>query len=176
MSKDVNVDLVNELFDTYRQMMLKIALGILHNKTEAEDAVQDAFLRIMNNLVTIYQIPRDQRTFYFVSVIENVSYNILKKNNRHPTEDIDKYCEISSDYSVEKKVDEKILLNEVKSALMALSERDYGIMYLYYFKQMTPSEIAKALDIPQKNIYKYIDRAKKRFSKILNERGVNYDF
>lgn len=67
------------------------------------------------------------------------------------------------------------MLDEVKSALNLLSERDYGIMYLLYFEGMRPAEIAKALDISEKNIYKYIDRAKKRLKNILNERGIHYD-
>ncbi len=68
------------------------------------------------------------------------------------------------------------MLDEVKSALKELSDRDYGIIYMFYFQQMTPKEIAKALDIPENNIHKYIERAKKRFRIILKERGINYDF
>ncbi len=166
---------MGELFKTYKEMMLKISTGILHNRSDAEDAVQDAFLRIMNNLETISKIPQKERAFYFASVIENISINILKKKNRHPSDDIDEYYEIASDYSVEKKADEKILLNEIKSALTALSDRDYGIIYLYYFDRMTPTEIARALDISEKNIHKYIERAKKRLIKILNERGIYYE-
>lgn len=168
-------ELVDELFRTYSQMMLKSALSILNNEADAEDAVQDAFLRVINNLDVILKIPRDEKAFYFVSITENVSLNILKKKNRHPFDDIDEYYEIASDYSVEKKTDEQILLNEVKSALTKLSDRDYGIMYLFFFKQMTPKEIAAALDISEKNIHKYIDRTKKRLRKILNERGIHYD-
>lgn len=82
---------------------------------------------------------------------------------------------MASNYSVEKITDEKLLLDEVKSALNELSFRDYAIIYLYYFEQMTPAETAKALDISEKNIYKYIDRAKKRLRKNLNKRGNYYD-
>lgn len=35
--------LISELFVEYRQMMFKMAIGILHNKSDAEDVVQDAF-------------------------------------------------------------------------------------------------------------------------------------
>lgn len=167
--------LISELFRRYRQTMLKNALRILGSRSEAEDAVQDAFLHIINNPEKILLLSREQQPFYLVSIIENVCYNYLKKKNRHPTEDIDKYYELASNYSVEKKADEEILLDGVKSALKLLSERDYGIMYLLYFEEMRPAEIAKALDISEKNIYKYIDRAKKRLKKILNERGVYYD-
>ena len=155
--------------------MLKNALKILGGRPEAEDAVQDAFLHIIKNPKNISSLPWEQQPFYLMSVIENVCFNSLKKKNRHPTEDIDKYYELALNYSVEKKVDEKILLDEVKSALKLLSERDYGIMYLLYFEGMRPAEIAKALDISEKNIYKYIDRAKNRLKKILNERSIHYD-
>lgn len=175
MPEDAENKLISEIFMEYRQMMLKIALRILKNRSEAEDAVQDAFLHIIKKSKTILLLPRRQQPFYLVAVIENVCYNNLKRKNHHSTEDIDKYYEIASDYSVEKKVGEKILLDEVKSALKSLSERDYGIMYFLYFEQMTSAEIARAMDIPEKNIYKYIDRAKKRLAKILNGRGVGYD-
>lgn len=99
MPKDPDEDkLINELFKEYRQMMLRIALRILQNRA---DAVQDAFLRMLNSLDKISGIPREQQAFYLVSVIENTSLNILKKKNRRPTEDIEEFYEISSEYSVE---------------------------------------------------------------------------
>lgn len=102
MPKDPDEDkLINELFKEYRQMMLRIALRILQNRADAEDAVQDAFLRMLNSLDKISGIPREQQAFYLVSVIENTSLNILKKKNRRPTEDIEEFYEISSEYSVE---------------------------------------------------------------------------
>ncbi len=175
MSDSLDHRLIKELYETYRDMMLKIALGILHNRADAEDVVQDTFLRIMKQPEALSKIPQKEKSFYLASVIENASINILKKRNRHPSDDIDDFFETASNYSVEKITDEKLLLDEVKSALNALSFRDYAIIYLYYFEQMTPAEIAKALDISEKNIYKYIDRAKKRLRKILNKRGIYYD-
>ncbi len=176
MPDNLDKGLLNELFGTYRGMMFKIAMGILHNRPDAEDAIQDVFLKAMNNLATISQIPPKERAFYFSTAAENASINIFKKKNRRPSENIDEYYELASSYSVEQKADEKLMLDEIKSALTALSDRDYGIIYMFYFRQMTPKEIAKALDISEKNIHKYIERAKKRFRKILKERGINYDF
>lgn len=168
-------ELIKELFENHRDMMLKIALRILGNKSDAEDSVQDAFVRLMSNLEKISQMSKNERAFFCASVIKNVSLNCYKKKNRHPYDDIDEHYMIVSDYSVEKKADENFLLDEIKLALKELSDRDYSIIYLCFFEQMTPKEIAGALDISEKNIHKYIDRAKERFIKILNERGINYD-
>ncbi len=176
MPDGLNAELITELFQTYRGMMFKIAMGILNNESDAEDAVQDAFLSIINNFEKILPIPCIEKEFYFVTIIENISINKLNKRRRHPWEDIEEYFEISSDYSVEKEADEKFLIKEIKSALNALSDRDYSIMYLYAFKQMTPKEIAKELGIREKYIHTYIERAKKRLLNILNERGIYYDF
>lgn len=175
MPDGAEIELIKELFGTHKEMMYRIAFGILHNKSDAEDAVQDAFLSVINNIEKISQIPCREKVFYIVTIIENVSINKFNKKKRQPTEDIEEHFEIASDYSVEKKADENLLINEIKSALTELSDRDYSIMYLYAFKQMTPKEIANELGIREKNIHTYIDRARKRLVKILNERGIYYD-
>lgn len=176
MPDGLNAELIKELFKTYKEMMFRIAMGILHNEPDAEDAVQDAFLSIINNFEKISLIPCIEKEFYFVTIIENISINKLNKKRRHPWENIEEYFEMSSDYSVEKEADENFLIKEIKSALTALSDRDYSIMYLYAFKQMTPKEIAKELGIREKYIHTYIARAKKRLLNLLNERGIYYDF
>lgn len=49
MPKDSDYDSMIELFAKYGQMMFKTAFGILNNRSDAEDAVQDSFLWIINN-------------------------------------------------------------------------------------------------------------------------------
>ena len=71
MSKKSDDKLISKLFAEYRQMMFKIAMGILHNKSDAEDVVQEAFLWIINNLDKILQIPCCKRGSYFASIIEH---------------------------------------------------------------------------------------------------------
>lgn len=166
MSKETDNKLLNELFKQYRQMMFRIALGILHNEADAEDAVQDAFLAIINNFDKIFQIPCIEREFYFVTIIGNKAKNKINKINRHPLEDIEEHEEIFADHSVEEEADKNFLIKEIISALNELSDRDYSIMYLYVFDQMKPKEIAQELGISEKNIHTYIERAKKRLVKI----------
>ena len=91
-----DAELIKELFETYKEMMFKIAMSILHNESDAEDAVQDAFLSIINNFEKILLIPCIEKEFYFVTIIENISINKLNKNKRHPWEDISKYSSMSS--------------------------------------------------------------------------------
>lgn len=172
MPENIDSELINELFAKYRQTMFKIAFGILHNKSDAEDAVQNAFLWIINNIDKIAQIPCYERGFYFAAVIEHISINLINKQKRHPSEDIEAHPDLVSDQSVEEQVSENITIQEIEQALEELSDRDYSLMYLSLFKQMKHKEIAEALNIPEKNINVYIERARKRLIKILKKRGI----
>lgn len=172
MSEKTDDNLLSELFTEYRQMMFKIAMGILHNKSDAEDVVQDAFLWIINNLEKISQIPCYERGNYFASIIEHRSIDILRKRSRHPTEDIEEQYELSSDERVEESALSSVTVEEIKSALNELSNRDYELLYQYLFKEMTPKEIGEVMGISENNIRVYVQRARKRFAKILHKRGA----
>ncbi|MDE7229504.1 MAG: sigma-70 family RNA polymerase sigma factor [Oscillospiraceae bacterium] len=167
--------LLSGLFTEYRQMMFKIALNILHNRSDAEDVVQDAFLWIINNIVKISQIPCYERGNYFASITEHRSIDVLRKRSRHPTEDIEEQYELSSDERVEESALSSVTVEEIKSALNELSNRDYELLYLYLFKEMTPKEIGEAMGISENNIRVYVQRARKRFAKILHKRGLDHE-
>ena len=47
MPRKSDDSLLSELFTEYKQMIFKIAFGILQNNADAEDAVQETFLHIM---------------------------------------------------------------------------------------------------------------------------------
>jgi len=175
MSDSLKMDLVKELFETYREMMFKIALGILHNKSDAEDVVQDAFLWIINNLEKILKIPCYERGNYFASIIEHRSIDICRKHKNHPVEDIEEQYELSSNESLEETVLSSVTVDEIKDAMNELSNTDYVLLYLYLFKDMSPIEISKVIGISEKNIRVYIQRARERFMKILHKRGIDYD-
>lgn len=175
MPKNSKYEYALELLRTFKPMMFKIAFGILKSNADAEDAVQDTITNLIKNFEKIPVIPPEERAFYFSAVTENVCKDKLRKKKRHPVENIDKFYELASDYSVEKETDRKLLLDDVKSALKELSNKDYYLLTLYYFEELSPKDVAAKMNIPEKNIYKYIERARKRLVKILNERGIYYD-
>ncbi len=176
MPKKPDDSLLSELFTEYRQMMFKIAMGILHNKSDAEDIVQDAFLWIINNLEKISQIPCNERGNYFASIIEHRSLNKIKKQKSHPTDDIDEHQELNSDVSVEEAAIDKITVEKIKQTLNLLTEKDRYILQLHFFEQMNDSEISEIMGIPKQNVRVYVHRARKRLLKILKKEGINYDF
>lgn len=172
ISDDSDVDFLEELFDTYRQMMFKSAMNILKNKTDAEDAVQNSFLHMIDNVEKIKQIPHNEMTFYVTSVEQHAAIDIYRKKNRHSFEDIDTYSDIESDDSVEERALSNVTVENIKSALEELPDRDYDLLYRFLIKEMDYSEIGRETGISPHTVRVYIQRARKRFIKILKERGI----
>ncbi len=175
MSKNLNEDFIRKLFSDYRQMMYKVAYDILHNSSDSEDAVQDAFLWIINNIEKISEIPCNARAHYFASIIEHRSIDICRKRKARSTENIEEQHDLNSNEDLEKTVMSEMTVDEIKSAMNELSNIDYEMLYLYLFQKMRPKEISKATGISELNIRVYIYRAKQRLIKILKKRGITYD-
>jgi len=74
--------LVNELFVSHNKKLFNIALSIVNNKDIAEDALQDGFIKIINNLQKIQKIPSHERVRFCVVIVKNASVSILRKNSR----------------------------------------------------------------------------------------------
>lgn len=175
MQKNSDKELLSELFNEYRQMMFKIAIKILHNVSDAEDAVQDSFVWIINNLDRISQIPCNEIGSYFASIVEHRSIDIYRKHNSRQIEYIEEQYVPSSNEHIMEKAISSVTVDEIKDALNELSDRDYEMLYMYLFKEMNPKEISAIMGISEKNIRTYIQRARKRLTKILCKRGINYD-
>lgn len=176
MSKETDDILINGLFAKYRQMMFKIAMGILHNKSDAEDIVQEAFLWIINNLDKISQIPCNRRGRYFANITEHISLNFINRRRAHPTDDIDEFKDLSSDISVEKAVVERITIERIKQIIREMSEKDKLMLRLYFFDKRSYKEIADISGISEGNARICVHRARKRLAKLLKEKGIDYEY
>lgn len=172
VSDETDKELVRSLYENNEQLMYNIAYNILHNRSDAEDAVQDAFVSVINHLEKIREINCNETRFYLVIIVKNISLNMLKKKQRHPEVDIDTIYDAKSDDKVEDEILGKINSEKIRDALRQLSDSDYEVMFLYLIKEHTPSEIAQLLDITGNQARQRIFRARQRLIKLLEKRGI----
>ena len=70
------------LYERYRRLMHWIAVRILQDEHLAEDAVHEAFLRILQNFDGIDEILSPKTRNFVVIVVRNTSLNLRKKQKR----------------------------------------------------------------------------------------------
>ena len=81
-----------QIYRTYRNLMYRIAMKLLHNTQDAEDAVHNAFFQMIRHFSKISDVPCENLTPWIVSIIRNESISILRKRtDTMPIEEWDCY-------------------------------------------------------------------------------------
>lgn len=79
----------SELYNQYGNAMLRVARRYFpEDPQDAEDAVQNAWLKVVKNILKIQEIPCKKRGAYLVIIVRNEAIAILRKRRRElPFED-----------------------------------------------------------------------------------------
>lgn len=140
-------DFILELYNKYREDMLKLAFSKLNDWHEAEDAVEDAFTNIAYNYRNIIDSESYEIKKYIIITVSNISYNILNKRNRNIYSDID----IIEEYSPPCNSAEEIAMlqvsyDELKHSIDILNSRQRQILNMKYMGYNN-KEIAEKLNV-----------------------------
>jgi len=85
-----------QIYQKYRGLMYHVADNILHNRQDAEDAVHNAFLRIIKHFSKFRNTPSKDHAPQIVVIVKNEAISILrKKQNSIPLEDWEGFAETS---------------------------------------------------------------------------------
>lgn len=160
----------DRLYKNYKRLMFGIAYYILKNEQDAEDAVQDAFFRLSDNLDRIADADSPQARNFAVVITRNICFNMLRK--RHIETDIDDEV-VCSDKSAEDEFLSAQGVETIERALESLPEKYRDILYLTVYEELSLREAAKLLGITYENAKSRVKRARKKISDFLKE--VSYE-
>lgn len=160
----------DKMYSAYKRLMFGIARDILKNEQDSEDAVQEAFFRIAENLDGIADAESPQARNFAAVVTRNICFNMLRK--RHIETDIDDE-DVCSDKSAEDEFLAAQGVETLERALESLPEKYRDILYLTVYEELSLREAAKLLGITYENAKSRVKRARKKISEFLKE--VSYE-
>ena len=157
------------IYNTYKKQMYYTANNILKDSHLAEDAVHNAFLRIINNLEKIEDINSHKTKGLIVIIVKNVSIDIYRKNKkeRDNTIFIDDLDYING-YDEINKND----IGDLEIAISKLPENYKQVFLLKFSHELTDNEISEILDIKPDNVRKRISRGREKLKNILKKMEV----
>lgn len=160
-----------EIVRRYKEAVFGIALGILGNVADAEDAAQDTFIRAYENLHR-YDLSRKFSTWLF-TITANICKNKLRRERFFaPLKDAMRMIG-GSDPAEQLAREERRAL--VQEALASLDEKYRAPLVLYYYGDLEYKEIAETLGLPEGTVKTRIHRAKLALRDFLEARGVKGD-
>ena len=141
------VDLMQQLFTRYEQPMYRIAYSILHHPQQAEDAVSETFLKVLEHLDQVQDVNSSKTKQFLVSITRNTAINLYRRNQREreqsmgmedlPTELADPHMQV---YDFEQR-------DAVAAMLRGLSPEQQEILILRCYEEFSFREIGAILGI-----------------------------
>ena len=163
-------EIIEQLYAVYEQKMYRLAYSIVNNVEQAEDIVQEAFLKIFFNLEKIQDVSSMGTKRWILRVVKNEAVDYYRKNKRR-LKLVNSLKEKSSNVEYDNNVDDKIqhMIEEeyIQVALDGLSEKDKEILLYRLFYEFSTSETAKILGIGEDGVRKRYARAKMRMSELI---------
>lgn len=150
-----------ELYEETKGAVYGFALSVLKNTHDAEDVLQDTYIRIYNSAHTY--TPRGNPMAWIIEIAKNLSYTILRKNSRAefvPQEELENAG--TDDFS--DTVTENLTVTD---AMLTLSESERQIIALHALSGLKHREIARILDLPISTVLSKYNRSVKKLQKML---------
>ncbi len=157
-----NVNALDDLSRAVSGRMLSVARSVLKNRTLAEDAVQEAFIKIVK-----YANRFDANTngyAWICKITQNVALSMLKREKRNKTVNIDEFFDISAATDV---FAESSAAINLQKALSVLAEREKQVVYQKYFMEFTVRDIAKSVGKSKSSVQRTLDAAEEKMRKYL---------
>ena len=136
-----------QLYEQYKQLMFYTAFQILKRPQDAEDAVHDTFIRIIDNLCKIKDVDSPQTKAFCIVIARNVAVDILRKSKKSvfvTEEELDFY---ESDIKNEETALSNIGVERLKQALRRLPKEYYDVLMLNVKFGCSLSEMSGILGI-----------------------------
>ena len=148
-----------ELYKRYHGLLISRAYDILRNGQDAEDAVHQAFMRLIPNMDKLEEIECPKTKSYLIITVERVcidQYNKRKKIVQIPYEDIDE-----SKISMAQNDDfTNIEYTELLAKVNLLPDMYADILYLKYCEGYSTKEISESMGITTATARKRLERAR----------------
>lgn len=154
-----NLSAFERLYSTHSSRMKSIAYHLLGNRPDAEDAVQEAFLRIYRSIQGFAGHSGFQAWMYRILI--NCCYDAGRKRQRHAESEI-----VGDPPAIPTNVPLKIALQH---ALARIHSGHRMVFWLFEVEGFRHSEIGGILEIPEGTSKKWLFEAKRELKRLLTE-------
>lgn len=160
--------LFEEIYESYRKQMLAVAISILKNNEDAEDAVHDVFYRIAaKHIKVIRKIENiDGRRNYLLKAVKNTALNMLKKKSEDSLEALpETEWNPSGDFSDKEFLDmicNKMDYDRIMEEIRKLDDLYRDVLYYHFAAGLTAPEISDFFDRSLAAVKRQLVRGKKQ--------------
>ena len=155
------------LFEAHEKKIYGVALHILGNPTQAEDAAQQTWLKLVQNWERISSLPWKETEGYTVTVAKNCALDILRSERRTAA--------FPEDWDPPAPEDHQDEYDYLVSLIRALPENYRRILELKFVEEQTNREIARRLGLSESAVGVRVMRGRAMLKERLEKEGYTYE-
>jgi len=160
------------IVDRYKDKAFSLLKKMLKNEQDAEETLQDCFIKAYNSLSGFKGEAKFSTWFY--RIVYNTALTKLsskKRKTENEMSSVDEHFNLKSDYDYN--VSESKDMSEFIIELVnKLPEKHSAIISLFYLDEMSCEEISKTLDISLSNVKVMLHRSRNALKDIIIENNL----
>jgi len=179
-----------EIVDAYKDKAFSLTLKILKNREEAEDSLQEAFLRLYKAIMNNSYEAKAKFSTYFYTIVYNSAIDLYRKYNvksfnvtsieindanysdgdelmKNYESKIDKNEYSTDEYSTEKVIEKSEVKKIINDYVNSIPEQYSVILNMFFLNDLSHEEISQILKIPVGTVKNRIFRAKEKLKDLL---------
>ncbi|GGH07943.1 RNA polymerase sigma factor [Silvibacterium dinghuense] len=164
---------ITALVAEYSTTLYRVAYSVVRNAAEAEDAVQEAFLRVLRHREKLSEI-RDLRV-WLVRIIWNIVLDRKRRAKTRPeNDDIADYARVLP--TGDRRADDDLISSQEHNRILALIDQLPGkerqALLLSAVEELATNEIATILGTTESSVRSRIFRARRELGHLLAKEGI----
>ena len=156
------------LVEQYATTLYRVAFSVLRNPSDAEDAVQEAFLRVLRHRDTLGEV-RDHRV-WLIRIVWNIVLDRKRRAKTRPeTDDVEELARVlpANGLTAEERAAAAQHHANVLSCVDRLPSKERQVLVLSAFEELSSVEIAAVLGITESSVRSRLFRARNLMSELL---------
>ena len=157
------------LVDQYAGALYRVAFSVLRNQADAEDAVQEAFMRVLRHRDTLGEV-RDHRV-WLIRIVWNIVLDRKRRAKTRPeTDDVADLARVlpMKGLSAEEHAAAAQHHAHVLACVDQLPAKERQVMMLSAFEELSSVEIAAVLEISESSVRSRLFRARNLMAGLLD--------
>lgn len=168
-----------QLYNLTSERAYFVALRFVKSETDAQDILQESYIKALTKIKELDKPESFQS--WFNQIVANKSKDFLKKKNpmlfeaeKHEVFEV--IPDDNLDFSPEENLDKNELQQTVMEVLDELSEEKRACVVMMYYNEMSVSQIAESLEIPEGTVKTRLFSARKDLKDKFEKRGITSAF
>lgn len=153
-------------FLPHHAMMYRTAYAFLHNSQEAEDILQEAFLKLWLKREELDVI--DNTEAYCITLVRHLCLDLIRNRKNHPHEGIEECHAVQHSANLQKKLEQHTEAETIRTLINQLPDTQRKVIWLRDVNECSFEEISRATGLNPTNIRATLSKARKKIREQFN--------